>query len=584
MKTVLRDQTFARTLTQWTREVAATAQAGDTVTFWVFDDQHHRQVAEKQLRALGIEARVLSAYKPLVHYFIEDVELDGLAHARVHYPVQPHAEENRYTLEAFPLAGILGTDKLEFVAAGDVPFYDVDLRYTDGRTLSQRVLVPNRAVVDFLGETVMVPAGWVRHVRADGTVMVDEARETDAESLYAAFIDTLKTHDWGTQEPYFERLTLSVVAPDDHRVLAYDLEAMSLCEAWHEDLYFSALEFFQKHSGRPAGDRHLQPGQIVPQVRAAHANESLRLEIHTETDVPVVPTMQVSAPEPLSEAQGPLTPTQIVDALGRIGRSAFVMHTLQGREVHAVHVPGQGPAVFISGGQHANETSGVVGALRAAQILQRDTDTHFVLMPLENPDGYALHQQYIQAQPRHMHHAARYSALGDDLAFRQKAPLHEADARRQAVALSGAQLHINLHGYPAHEWTRPFSGYLPRGFGLWTIPKGFFLVLRHHPGYRQQAERLVQAVTEDLSHIADLMTLNARQAQIYRHHALHPTFDMLHGIPVRLEESEREETALTLITEFPDETIWGERFVLAHECQMRTVLAAVRAYRAGLTH
>ena len=54
-------------------------------------------------------------------------------------------------------------------------------------------------------------------------------------------------------------------------------------------------------------------------------------------------------------------------------------------------------------------------------------------------------------------------------------PPYEIGARNQALELSGAQLHLNLHGYPAHEWTRPFTGYLPRGFELWTIPKGFFL-------------------------------------------------------------------------------------------------------------
>jgi hypothetical protein len=35
---------------------------------------------------------------------------------------------------------------------------------------------------------------------------------------------------------------------------------------------------------------------------------------------------------------------------------------------------------------------------------------------------------------------------------------------------------------------------------------------------------------------------------------------------------------LTLITEFPDETIYGEAYRLAHTVQMATVIAAEEAY------
>ncbi len=43
---------------------------------------------------------------------------------------------------------------------------------------------------------------------------------------------------------------------------------------------------------------------------------------------------------------------------------------------------------------------------------------------------------------------------------------------------------------------------------------------------------------------------------------------------------ERADSApVTLITEFPDETVLGEAFRFAHTVQMRTVLAAVRAWQ-----
>ncbi|MNU06457.1 hypothetical protein D3C72_2516610 [compost metagenome] len=57
---------------------------------------------------------------------------------------------------------------------------------------------------------------------------------------------------------------------------------------------------------------------------------------------------------------------------------------------------------------------------------------------------------------------------------------------------------------------------------------------------------------------------------------------MLNGIPVQVTETDREELPLALISEFPDETVYGDRFVFAHTVQMETVLAAADIYRAGL--
>jgi hypothetical protein len=235
--------------------------------------------------------------------------------------------------------------------------------------------------------------------------------------------------------------------------------------------------------------------------------------------------------------------------------------------------------VFISGGQHANETSGIVGALRAAQALQAQGDANFALVPLENPDGYALLHELCAQHPGHMHHAARYSALGDDIEYRTQPPLHERAAREQAIVLSHAQLHVNLHGYPAHEWTRPLSGYLPQGFELWTVPKGFFLVLRHHPGWGAQARALLEQVGSALAEVPGLAEFNARQLALYEKHAGGLPFELVHGMACSVTEVDRPGAPVTLVTEFPDETIHGDAFRFAHTVQMETVLAAVKAWQ-----
>jgi len=145
--------------------------------------------------------------------------------------------------------------------------------------------------------------------------------------------------------------------------------------------------------------------------------------------------------------------------------------------------------------------------------------------------------------------------------------------------LSGATLHINLHGYPAHEWTRPMSGYIPRGFDLWTVPKGFFLIVRHHTGWGEKARRLLEQVCFALCEIPELMAFNESQRAAYRTHAGELGFEIIHGVACTIGEVNRPGTPMTLITEYPDETVYGEPFRLAHDTQTATVLAAVEALK-----
>ncbi|MGG2474656.1 peptidase M14, partial [Rhizobium sp. BR5] len=93
-----------------------------------------------------------------------------------------------------------------------------------------------------------------------------ERLETEYEQLFHAAIEAVANHDWGNDEPYFEELNIRVAHPAEDLALPVGDEVISLREALHEDFYFSLLEFFQKKSGRPLGDRGLKPGQIVPEI------------------------------------------------------------------------------------------------------------------------------------------------------------------------------------------------------------------------------------------------------------------------------------------------------------------------------
>ncbi|MDW5444574.1 peptidase M14 [Polaromonas sp. SM01] len=582
----LLDITLPRTLDAWVSQFEQPEWHGAEVEGWLFEGVAARRDAEKRLAAAGVQAQLRSAYKPLLHYFLEEIDCDTLAAVTLHYPVHPNASPRRFLLEAYPLAGLLPDCKLEFVPGSDDLHYQLALTLRDGSHRQISVFAPNRIHIDHIDATLLSPTGWLRaRKQPDLEARLDSAHKTDYEQLFELIVQTVKQHPWPAQEPYFERLDIRVDLPGIEQALAVDHECISSHEALHEDIYFSLLEIFQRHSGRPAHDRRLQPGQIVPDVRLSHTAPCLSICLnsfdtkaqdlcaHADADPEQALDLLDTAPHP----------KRIAAEMANLGGQRFAALSRQGRQVHGLYQAGPGAAVVISGGQHANETSGVLGALRAARVLQARESTgdkaHFALIALENPDGYALHRELCVQHPGHMHHAARYSALGDDIEYREQAPLYEREAREKALALSSAQLHINLHGYPAHEWTRPLSGYVPRGFELWTIPKGFFLILRHHTGWQAEGRALLEHVSAALAKVPGLSAYNARQMALYERHAGELPFEVINGSACTQSEVNHRGAPITLITEFPDETVEGERFRFAHTVQMETVLAAVRAWQ-----
>lgn len=565
----LLNQTFTRTLDA----IVELAIPGQPLEAWTFDDTESRREAERRLREKGVTARIRSAYKPLLFAFLEEIDLDGVEAIEVHFPVHANAPANRFRLEAYPLAALVGEAKIDFIARNDGDFhYDVSLKRGE-RIESVTVLAPNRVHTDIVGEINVSPTGWLKLGRQPG-----ERLATDYEELFEAGIKAVADHAWGDQEPYFEELNIRVVHPAKDISLPVGDEVVSLREALHEDFYFSLLEFFQKKSGRPLGDRGLRPGQIVPEIAKSNGEISVVIETRALT------TGFLDGDEqPIDAAQEPIAESQVRKLLAEIGGDAFEARSRSGRILSARYKSGDDAAVMISGGQHPNETTGIVGALRAARKLGQRKQAHFTISPLENPDGYAVHQRLRLDNPRHMHHAARYTALGDDLEYRTSenagTNLFEKEIRFKAEERSDAKLHVNLHGYPSHEWTRPLSGYVPRNFAMWTLPKGFFLIIRHHPEWERQAEALLDRVTGHLGAIPGLLDYNNRQIALYEIHAGETGFRIINGFPCLSSVDDRHTVPMTLITEYPDETIYGDDFITGHTVQMETVLSAYDAWQ-----
>ncbi len=146
------------------------------------------------------------------------------------------------------------------------------------------------------------------------------------------------------------------------------------------------------------------------------------------------------------------------------------------------------PTLFLSGRQHANEISSTTYILKFAELLASDAahrdyvkKINFVMEPMENPDGAALAYELQELTPFHSLHAGRYSSLGVDIGYQVSSArplLPEAAVRRNLNERWLPDIHLNLHGYPSHEWVQAFSNYSPYLFRDYWIPRGWFAYYR----------------------------------------------------------------------------------------------------------
>ncbi|CAB3756013.1 hypothetical protein B7G54_16440 [Burkholderia puraquae] len=564
--TTLFSAVYPRTLRTLTDRF--TSGTATRIEAWLFEDEAARRDAERTLAARGIDAVLRSAYKPLVHFFLEEFEPPRTGRIVIRTPAGAH---QRFRLEAYPLAGWLAPLAFAFEPGDDPAHYVVE---ADGAT--HRVFAPNDATAS--------PCGWLRVWHGD-TLIEDTPLVTEFEAATAATLDALRAYPWPDRAPFFDILRIAIATSGIERTLPYGEELVSTLDAWHEDAFYGAAEFFHAHAGRDASDRTLQSGQIVPEITRTQGDTTVRITLETPiraatAEAEPTPGEALATPDALAAVGQPLSPPDVARALGALPGERFAVTSHQGRGVNGIHVRGALPGLVITAGQHANEASGVVGALRAAHALNLRANAHYALVPLENPDGAALHHHLRATHPTHLSHAARFTALGDDLEARTQPPFGEKAARLDAIERTGARLHLSLHGYPAHDWTRPRSGYIPRGSELWSIPKGFFLILRHHAGY--DGLPFLDALTRTLSQSDELVAFNERQIHAWHAHAGDLPFPRINGIPCHVIEDHRSTVPFTLITEFPDETIEGDAFRLAHTTQTRAVELAAELYWGGL--
>jgi hypothetical protein len=560
MSTLL-DIAIPRTLDEIVRDHA---KPGASLDAWVFEDELARRAAEAALAEAGVRARIRSAYKPLLHFFLEELELSGLTTVTVRTPRHALADPQRFRVETYPLAALLRGVPVIFEKGSEELHYVVVAAHGARRT-EHRVFAPNCERRNALGQPVLAPCGWL-----NGKPLV-----TEYEAAFDRIMQAVAAHAWPKTQPLFEVLEIAVHTGGIEQRLPYADEIVNTREALHEDLYFSLLEYFKAANGLDPEDRTLKVGQIVPDIRLGTGPTRIRMALR-----PADRATWTDEDQPLEKAGRPLAPSQLLREVEALGGTRFDVVSGQGRPVLATLIEGSGPGMLLSGGQHANETSGVVGALRAAQVLKAK-GRGFALIPQENPDGYAMHGKLRRHNPRHMHHGARFTGLGDDLEFRDHEPFGERAARLEAFRRTRAVLHINLHGYPAHEFTRPHSGYVPPRSASWMIPRGFFLIMRHHSGREEAAQRFMRKLAERVSSVPGLKEFNEAHLAAFAAHLGEKPEPIHHSISLVIGVTDRFVPPFTLVAEFPDETIYEDAFRFAHGVQMATVLEAADLLAAG---
>ena len=147
------------------------------------------------------------------------------------------------------------------------------------------------------------------------------------------------------------------------------------------------------------------------------------------------------------------------------------------------------PVLNIVGRQHANEVSSTSHMLRLVELLATDPKyqpflnrMNLVVQPVVNPDGAALAYELQKITPTHCLHAGRYSALGPDIGGRgtsdQDTLLTEGLVMTRVSNRWVADVSLNPHGYPSHEWVHQFGNYNPKSFRSYWIPRGWYTSAR----------------------------------------------------------------------------------------------------------
>lgn len=207
----------------------------------------------------------------------------------------------------------------------------------------------------------------------------------------------------------------------------------------------------------------------------------------------------------------------------------------QGRTLHSLefgqteegfstsyHRSYQKPTIYINARHHANEVSSTNSTFDLAKKVvcdpawqKRLQAVNLVLLPMENPDGSAIHDLLREEHPEWIFHISRFNALGKEFAqeyFNPETIHTEAGAMQQVYERWLPDLYIDDHGVPHHEWCQQFSGYTAPAYKGFWLPRallyGYFWYRNDRKESLPLAEELQEAIAEAFRQKEEYRNLN----------------------------------------------------------------------------
>ncbi|PKL24183.1 MAG: hypothetical protein CVV47_10560 [Spirochaetae bacterium HGW-Spirochaetae-3] len=241
---------------------------------------------------------------------------------------------------------------------------------------------------------------------------------------------------------------------------------------------------------------------------------------------------------------------RIIDEIAGVPglRVRQVAESRLGRAIHAIEIlpslPGYvsrtkliaaRPVYYVNARHHANEVSGTNAAFALIRALLVDPAyagiadrVNIVVVPFENPDGAAIHQELAGDNPEWILHIARYNSLGKEIAqdYWNDSTIHgEAKAFTRVWRDWLPDVVTDNHGVPSHEWCQQFSGYTSPWFKGFWMPRallyGYFWYVTDslYADNRVLAEGVQEAVADLVGADRECGALNAEWRERFEKYA-----------------------------------------------------------------
>lgn len=117
--------------------------------------------------------------------------------------------------------------------------------------------------------------GWIT-VKINGEVVVDENIKTDLENMWDIYqreilkeckeyiLERTDGNPTADKQPFFKQLRFDIFVSEPDYDLGIREDRISALDAFHEDIYFVALDFFKTLGERTVGEGLGEPGMILP--------------------------------------------------------------------------------------------------------------------------------------------------------------------------------------------------------------------------------------------------------------------------------------------------------------------------------